>query len=184
MTIAKKLQTIAENEQRVFDAGYEKGKNEGGNTEEVYNKGVADGKQAQYDEFWDKFQNYGNRTYYGYAFAGNCWHTDLLKPKYPIVLPNTSGCNRAMFAYMNRFSELEESIDLEHITKMIDFSACVDASDVFIQSSIKNIYADFSNCTVMYRTFSNGDGAQKLDNIYIKVSDKCTSFNNTFAYTT
>ena len=30
MTIAEKLQTIAENEQKVFDAGYEKGQSEGG----------------------------------------------------------------------------------------------------------------------------------------------------------
>ena len=30
MSIAEKLQTIAENEQKVFDAGYEKGKAESG----------------------------------------------------------------------------------------------------------------------------------------------------------
>ena len=40
MSIAEKLQQIAENEQNVYDAG----------------------KKAQYDEFWDNYQNKGNRT--------------------------------------------------------------------------------------------------------------------------
>ena len=35
MSIAEKLQAIAENEQRVFDAGYEQGKAEGGDTEKL-----------------------------------------------------------------------------------------------------------------------------------------------------
>ena len=35
MSIAEKLTTIAENQQRVFNTGYEKGKSEGGNTEKI-----------------------------------------------------------------------------------------------------------------------------------------------------
>lgn len=42
MSIAEKLQTIAENEQRVYDAGYEKGKAEVGGGEEVWYS--ADGR--------------------------------------------------------------------------------------------------------------------------------------------
>ena len=39
MSIAEKLVTVAENEQKVYDAG----------------------KQAEYDAFWDNYQVYGNR---------------------------------------------------------------------------------------------------------------------------
>ena len=60
MTTAEKLQKIAENEQRVFDAG----------------------KQAEYDAFWDMYQINGTRTGYDCAFAGAGWTNTLFKPKY------------------------------------------------------------------------------------------------------
>ena len=43
MDIAEKLAQIAENQQKVYDAGYEKGKTEGGNSEESYNEGFEAG---------------------------------------------------------------------------------------------------------------------------------------------
>lgn len=59
MNIADKLVTIAENEQKVFEAGRQ--------------------------NFADEWQSYGNRTHYGYAFANGAMHLDLLKElKYPI----------------------------------------------------------------------------------------------------
>lgn len=67
-TIAEKLQVIAENEQRVFDAG----------------------KKSEYDAFWDRFQSNGTKVWYDNAFseAGNgytCWEYGVTyKPKYPI----------------------------------------------------------------------------------------------------
>ena len=61
MNIADKLTTIAENEQKVFDAG----------------------KQAEYDRFWDDFQNKGGATGCAYMFYGTgAWNMDLYKPKY------------------------------------------------------------------------------------------------------
>ena len=68
MTIAEKLAQIAENEQA------------------VYNKGVADGKQNDYDTFWDALQNEGTLTDYNYTFAG--WKASLkafFKPKYSMT---------------------------------------------------------------------------------------------------
>ena len=57
---------------------------------------LIQGKQAQYDEFWDTYQNYGNRTFYQYAFAGRgAWKPKILKPKYDIKLTNAQG----MFAF-------------------------------------------------------------------------------------
>lgn len=46
--------------------------------------GEAIGKQAEYDAFWDSFQNYGNRTNYNYCFASECWNDKTFKPKYDI----------------------------------------------------------------------------------------------------
>lgn len=49
-----------------------------------YSSGEADGRQAQYDEFWDEFQQNGKRTHYGYAFSGFGWTDAIFKPKYPL----------------------------------------------------------------------------------------------------
>lgn len=64
MSIAEKLTTIAENEQRVFEAG----------------------EKSEYDAFWDGMQNYGNRTEYQSAFAR--WGNSTIEPKYPIKVSN------------------------------------------------------------------------------------------------
>lgn len=63
MSIADKLSTIAENEQKVFDAG----------------------KQEEYDRFWDRFQLNGARANYYYAFAGYGWDNTNFYPKYNIA---------------------------------------------------------------------------------------------------
>ena len=67
MSIAEKLTTIAENEQKVYNAGYEKGKAEGGGGGET-------------EDWWGLFQNYGNRTNYQYAFAETVF--EVINPTY------------------------------------------------------------------------------------------------------
>ena len=91
MSIAEKFEIIAD---EVYEIGYEKGKAEGGNTEEAYNQGFVEGKQAEYDKFWDAFQQNGERAYYYYAFAYQ-WNDECYNPKYPIVCgtSNTDGNN-------------------------------------------------------------------------------------------
>lgn len=62
-TIAEKLTTIADNQVKVFEAG----KASGGA-----------------DDFWDAYQDYGNRTNYDCAFSGVGWNNETFKPKYTI----------------------------------------------------------------------------------------------------
>lgn len=42
------------------------------------------GKQAEYDRFWDMFQQNGNRRVYQHAFS-HCWNDSCYNPKYPII---------------------------------------------------------------------------------------------------
>jgi hypothetical protein len=72
MTTAEKLVKIAENEQKVYEAG----------------------QKAEYDRFWDAYQEYGTKNRYNYAFAGWGWTDDVFKPKYNIA-PNITAL--AMF---------------------------------------------------------------------------------------
>lgn len=104
MSIAEKLTTIAENQQRVYDAGYAKGQAEGGGDydegykdgydagyakgqaecDSVYYVGYADGKKAEYDRFWDELQRNGSRTDYKYTFSGYWCSQNLFYPKYDL----------------------------------------------------------------------------------------------------
>ena len=79
MTVSEKLVRIAENEQKVYDAGFTEGINKGG-----YADGFSDGKQAEWDAFWDSFQQNGTRKSYAYAFAYG-WDNAAFKPKYPLA---------------------------------------------------------------------------------------------------
>ena len=64
MSISDKLLTIAENEQRVYDAG----------------------KKAEYDALWDNIQlSKGAAQSYQYAFCCARWNDITFKPKYDIV---------------------------------------------------------------------------------------------------
>lgn len=51
----------------------------------TYEAGSANGKQAEYDAFWDNVQKNGNRTYYSFGFSGEGWNDTTFKPKYNIT---------------------------------------------------------------------------------------------------
>lgn len=61
MSIADKLTTIAENEQKIYDKG----------------------RQDEYSDFWDAFQWNGTRGNYIYGFAR--WNQEYARPKYKVI---------------------------------------------------------------------------------------------------
>ena len=84
MTTAEKLVIVAENQQRVYEAGYAKGIAVGGGDD-------------YYDRFWDAFQAEGERVNYQYAFAYDRFNDETYNPKYPI---NTkSGSTPCRYAF-------------------------------------------------------------------------------------
>lgn len=75
-----------------YNEGYHEGHSKG---EEIgygngWNDGEASGieigKQAEYDAFWDAYQENGTRTYYALAFSGKAWVDSIFKPKHNIVV--------------------------------------------------------------------------------------------------
>lgn len=64
------------------------------NFESIYDTGYSDGveagkpigKKEQYDEFWDNYQDYGNRSEYSYGFYRANWNDISYNPKYPIII--------------------------------------------------------------------------------------------------
>ena len=86
----------------------------------VYDKGVSDGKQSQYDEFWDRYQNNGNRRGYAYGFTGEGWTAETFKPKYDII------CHSGDITYI--FSRALGNVDL--IQHLKDIGKKIDTSKV------------------------------------------------------
>lgn len=132
MSISDKLALIAENELKVYNAGYEKGKAEGGDTEAAYEQGVADGKQAEYDAFWDVYQLNGTRINYQYAFGNSLWKNETFRPKYNIVLGSGySGTN--MF----------------HSCTVTDLTAALEKQGVILDTSNNGVFTSMfqkANC--------------------------------------
>lgn len=70
MSIADKLTQIAENEPKVYEAG----------------------KKAEFDAFWDMFQENGTRANYTSAFMN--WSAEYIRPKYKVTPTHEQGCNQ------------------------------------------------------------------------------------------
>jgi hypothetical protein len=107
MSIAEKLTTIADNQQRVYDAGYTAGQQAGGG----YDEGYEAGKKAEYNEFWDAFQTRGS-TDYLYGFAGAGWTDKTYNPKSDIKLRYNA---QMMYSYA-RITSTKITIDASAIT--------------------------------------------------------------------
>lgn len=79
--------------------------------DEVFENGLANGKQSQYDEIWDVIQDYGNRTIYQRGFSR--WGGEILSPKYKVI---PTGNNSALFGG-SRIKHIDkEKFDLSQAT--------------------------------------------------------------------
>jgi hypothetical protein len=166
MSIAEKLTIIAENEQKVYDAGFNAGKSQGGD--------------SYYDEFWDKFQDNGNRTNYQYGFSGYGWTLDTFKPKYSVV-PDT--LNTGFWGLDRNNTNIENAIDFVELFEnkglVFDTSNCSNFAAGFMWATIKRLgVIDLrKNNATMATTFGYG----KIKTIVKVIVDENTTFQaNTF----
>ena len=158
MTIEEKITLIAENEQRVYNAGVEKGKAEVG--EGIYEEGFEAGKKSEYDAFWDAYQNYGNRASHAMAFAGAGWKKENFKPKYDIKPTNAQ--------YMFRNSQINADLVeiLENQGVVLDFSNVTNADRIFNDTQFTHIgIVDLSNGVAVNSTFACGSANNNLETI-------------------
>lgn len=164
MSIAKKLTTVAQNMDKVYQSGYtsgyETGKAEGGDTETAYNEGFTDGKQAEYDRFWDAYQQQGNRTDYTQAFV-RAWTDEIFRPKYHIKPTNMSG----MFQY-SAITDLKDKLETLGVT--LDTSNCTSLIQAFQYAEITHIPTiDARLSTNMAYTFGSGCKVVAIDKLIV-----------------
>lgn len=143
-------------------------------TDEEMPAGVGEvydaGKQAEYDAFWDAFQDYGNRTDYYRAFYGAYWTEKCFKLKYPIVASNIIGA----FAYNSILDFKQHCLD-NNIT--IDLTQCTSCDEALIYSestSVPDSFGNTPNSTVYQRMFYAN---RKLKALPQMKSNKVTNFN-------
>ena len=76
-----------------------------GELPEKINEVYEAGQKAEYDSFWDAFQDYGKRGYYPYAFHGGAsdcfygWNDASFKPKYDIIFTDHQQATTSVFEY-------------------------------------------------------------------------------------
>lgn len=112
--------------------------------------GVEAGKQAEYDAFWDVYQDRGNRTNYKAAFHEG-WNEDIFIPKYDIKPTDCS----IMFANSN-IVDLAGCLKRLGIT--LDTSNCTILTQMFQGAKTKYIPTlDVRKCTSMAYAFNSSD---------------------------
>jgi hypothetical protein len=138
-----------------FTEGY--GAGEAIGYEDGYTKGLGDGfvegKQAEYDAFWDTYQSNGNRANYMRAFAETYWKDAIFKPKYPIT------CKATQSYHSTNATSTFHSADVTHI----DVPITIDGT------AIGGIKAD--------GFFNNAD---QLETITLLTLNGVNGFPNTF----
>lgn len=144
MSIAEKITTIAENEQRVFEAG----------------------KNTERDDFWEDFQVGGERTNYNYALCGERWTDKTYNPKYPIVAKQMVSCfmnskitdTKVPISFTTgsnmMFSGCKSLKTIRTITPMVEdvnwisaFSNCIALENITFEGTIDGTNISFSSCT-------------------------------------
>lgn len=132
------------------------------------------GKEAEYDAFWDDFQENGNKTNYFHAFGGNGWTAKTLVPKYvikPISTTDTSTEAQSIFSYLGARKAM---LNMTEICKKLDLSQAINCTGLFLNAWATNITVDLSNVVNVTQVFGGADGG-RLDEITVKITENTTT---------
>lgn len=160
MSIAEKLTTIANNEQKVYDAGYNKG------------------YQAYIDLIWDALQDKGARTDYKKAFYNWDKFKECFKPKYDI---KPVGSVSEMFADINQYVSIPTLCESQGIE--MNFSLATEFRNMLYKSAIWRIgIVDCTSATSLIYAFNNASSLTTIDKLI--VHEGITMYTYCFANTT
>ena len=125
--VVEKLQTIAENVQKVYDNGFQ------------------NGFENAKSDFWVGFTDYNRRMNYRYAFAFG-WYDDFLPPATPIKIKN--GYDADCMFYFSTIGNVDE--------KIVDFSKQKIFYRTFAGSRTTDVTIDVASAKVLEETFRDG----------------------------
>lgn len=136
MSIAEKLVTIVENQQRVFEAG----------------------KKSEYDAFWGELQNYGQAKAYVNAFNYSLWDDKTYNPKYTFKIKS---CNQ-MFYDNTKLTDTKVPIDFRGNNGQIFyvFEGCsnlVTIRTIILDTKYQTFSRWFDNCNSLQNITFEGE---------------------------
>ena len=144
-----------------------------------YDTGFEAGKQAEYDAFWDNYQENGERDNYQYAFAGRGWNSDIFKPKYDIC-PTTLNTGFYYFAHKEKIENAVDFVEIfDNRGLIFDTSNCTNFMSGFMWARIKRLgVIDVRKDTQkLSNTFSYGQ-IQTIERLIVNENTQYS--NNTF----
>lgn len=150
MTIAEKITRAKADYDAVFEAG----------------------KKAEYDAFWDEFQENGVRRRYGYAFSR--WLDTIFYPKYDIVCTESANW---LFA-ASKITDLKGR--LQECGVVLDTSGATSIAEAFAYSTLTRIptVSTLSTTGLTY-AFASSFALVEIEKIILK-DNGSQSFNSTF----
>lgn len=123
MTTAERLITIAENQEKVYEAG------------------EAAGQKSERDHFWDTFQRNGERNIYSYAFWRNYWNDECYNPKYPLIGKECNNC-----FYLSGITDTKVPIHFTGSVAEIFRSSSIKIIRKIISDESTSFYRWFEDC--------------------------------------
>ena len=153
--------------------------------EDVYKSG----KNTRESEFWDEYQQNGERTNYKNAFYGSGWNDNTFKPKYDIVISGNADSHEYMFGNSGTIN-LEKILSDKNLK--FDTSGITTFGPMFYFSGVTHLpEIDVRNVTKFSNTFLwsqiesikklilNPDGNQTFGNLFYTAQLKQIEFEGT-----
>lgn len=182
--IAEQVLQLKTDFDEVYHAGYSAGESAAGSTKDAYQQGVADGKQAEHNAFWDEYLNPKGYTTLSYRFAGNGWTDTTFRPPMGTVI-TSANCNSKTATQMFQgtlITDLKGICEARNIT--LDFSATTGFSQVFCDceltavptidtrsaSSINNLFWNPKKLVTVEKLILKSDGTQTCTKTFNGVS--------------
>lgn len=147
----------------------------------VYDKG----KQSEYDAFWDKFQQSGNRISYAYGISGIGWTKETFKPKYDLIAKDSATFMFSTSAIKGNLGEILNDLGIR-----LDTTGCNAMSYMFRNSqftalptidcracaNISYIFANMTYLTTIEKWILPTTSSQNFASAFLS-TDKLTDIN-------
>lgn len=130
------------------------------------------------DNFYDKYQQNGERTNYDYGFAGEGWTDAIFNPKYNII------CTSSYLGFRkSRITNLKSILDKNNV--ILDTSNSVDMRNLFDGSKITHIGV-VSTASVLYNwcnaLFYNCRDLISVEELYLSEYLEAGTYNQMFTH--
>lgn len=131
-----------------YDEGYNDGRNDGWS--EGYDEGHSVGQQAEYDRFWDAYQQNGDKTAYDSAFMYGHWTDDIYNPKYPLKFEGSNG-GRQVFSSFANLTDVKVPIYAKNTRITYTFSNCANLKTIPLLhlEGVTDFNSAFVNCVAL-----------------------------------